>query len=40
MYYISSRHRSASKIELQDSNVSEEQQNAFKKLCNELKDMI
>ena len=26
------------KIELQDANVSEEQQSAFKKLCNEFKD--
>ena len=30
----------ASKIELQDANVSDEQQNAFKELCNELKDIF
>ena len=28
------------KIELQDANVSEEQQNAFKELCNEFKDIF
>ena len=28
------------KIELQDANVSEEQQNAFKELCNEFKDIV
>ena len=28
------------KIELQDANVSDEQQNAFKALCNEFKDIF
>ena len=28
------------KIELQDANVSEEQQSAFKELCNEFKDIF
>ena len=28
------------KIKLQDVNVSDEQQNAFKALCNELKDIF
>ena len=28
------------KIELEDANVSEEQQNAFKELCNEFKDIF
>ena len=28
------------KIELQDANVTEEQQNAFKDLCNEFKDIF
>ena len=35
-----SRHRSASKIELQDANVSDEHQKAFKELCNEYKDIF
>ena len=40
IYYIPSRHRGASKIELQDADISVEQQNAFKELCNEFKDIF
>ena len=40
IYHIPSRHRSASKIELQDADVSEEHQKAFKELCEEFKDIF